>query len=141
MSNDSVASRRGGHEEDHLLSRVRKAAELVISDLRNAAPHPVLTLSGPNSSGSVDVILTDSSGMSCGFAVSGTATDQEILYAVANRIPDGYVDLYSVGLPLVPGTQRPAVPRFVRGQVLWVDPKNESTWSSPVGSYGTRETG
>jgi hypothetical protein len=136
MCEDSHIS-EGDQVEEDVFSRLREMAELVIRDLQGAGVtmRPALAFSGPDPSNMVDVILTDSSGMSCGFGVQVDGEDKDVLYAMADRIPDAYVDLYAVGLPVVPGTQRPAVPKVVGNLVLWVDPKNVGGWSCPVGEY------
>ncbi|GHB80600.1 hypothetical protein GCM10010331_80090 [Streptomyces xanthochromogenes] len=73
--------------------------------------------------------------MSIGFLVNSAQTKQEILYALADKIPDAFVELFATGLPLVPGTQRPAVPKIVDEVAVWVDPSGTTGWSRPVGEY------
>lgn len=55
--------------------------------------------------------------MTVGFSVDPSASEAEVLYEVAYRIPTAYVELYAVGLPLVPGTERPAAPK-IKGRRL-----------------------
>ncbi|WP_328749467.1 hypothetical protein OHT57_28950 [Streptomyces sp. NBC_00285] len=47
-------------------------------------------------------------------------------------MPHADVDLYAVGLPLVPGTQRPARAALVDGIAVWQDPAG-GPWTCPVG--------
>lgn len=118
------------------MSRLRDMAELVLRDLTDrSGRQPILTVSGPGADGTALVSLADGTGMVCGFGVDPAASDVRILHTMAYRIPDAYVELFSVGLPLVPGTQRPAVPKITADGVLWVDPSGTSTWSCPVGRY------
>ncbi|MFC4032116.1 hypothetical protein ACFO3J_11535 [Streptomyces polygonati] len=132
---------RNDRKEEDVFLRLRETAELVMHDLQGDAvtTHPTLDFSGPDASGLVIVLLTESSGAARGFGVQVSGTSQEVLYTMADRIPEVYVDLYAVGLPLVPGTQRPAVPRVAGEQVVWLDPKGESAWSCPIGRYGQND--
>lgn len=73
--------------------------------------------------------------MTVGFGVDPLAPEVEILYEMAYRIPTIYVEFYSVGLPVVPGTERPAEPKIIDGAVFWEDPSEQGTWSCLVGEY------
>ncbi|MGA6158713.1 hypothetical protein ACPEIC_35795 [Stenotrophomonas sp. NPDC087984] len=88
------------------------------------------------------LLVSDGSGMGVGFSVDANGTDASILYQLADRIPDAYVELYSVGLPPVPGSHRPARPRLTQNEVLWEDPDESGTWQCRVGAYpGTSADG
>ncbi|EFL27536.1 hypothetical protein SSOG_07250 [Streptomyces himastatinicus ATCC 53653] len=91
--------------------------------------------------GYVDVLVSDSSGMGLGFAVDVRGTDASILYQLADRIPEAYVQLCSVGLPVVPGSHRPARPRLTHNEVIWEDPHESGTWQCRVGAYPGPITG
>ncbi|MFE1172147.1 hypothetical protein [Streptomyces sp. NPDC058773] len=83
----------------------------------------------------LDVVIENDSGMKCGFSVDTSWSDQEVLYELADRLPTAFVELYAVGLPLVPGTQRPAAPGIVGNAVVWKDPNGIASWTCPVGQY------
>ncbi|MFD7879776.1 hypothetical protein ACFV5G_37810 [Streptomyces sp. NPDC059766] len=119
------------------MPNLRDLVELVVRDLSVAIePRPSVTYSGPDGQGYVKILVEDGSGMGVGFTVDPTASRADILYEMAYRIPDAYVELYAVGLPVVPGTERPATPRVVADAVVWVDPSERTAWSCPVGEYG-----
>ncbi|MGX1541330.1 hypothetical protein [Streptomyces adustus] len=116
---------------------LKDLVELVVRDLSAAVEsRPSITCSGPDGQGYVEILVEDESGMGVGFAVDPAASRAEILHEMAYRIPDAYVELYAVGLPVVPGTERPATPRMVADTVVWEDPDERGTWSCPVGEYG-----
>ncbi|MER5603303.1 hypothetical protein [Streptomyces sp. NPDC002265] len=124
------------------MSNLRDLVELVVRDLSVAIEsRPSVTYSGPDGQGYVEILVEDGSGMGVGFTVDPTASRADILYEMACRIPDAYVELYAVGLPVVPGTVRPAVPRVVADTVVWVDPGERAAWSCPVGEYRQADEG
>ncbi|MFI5819302.1 hypothetical protein ACIA8I_09185 [Streptomyces rishiriensis] len=123
--------------KDSIMSYLKELVERVVRDLSMGTEEkPTITYSHPNSEGYVEILLRDESGMTVGFGVDPLESEVEILYEMAYRIPTVYVELYSVGLPLVPGTERPAAPRIKEESVLWVDPSESGTWSCLVGEYG-----
>ncbi|MFD9811967.1 hypothetical protein [Streptomyces sp. NPDC059080] len=83
----------------------------------------------------LDVLIEDDTGMKCGFSVDASCSDHEVLYELADRLPTAFVELYAVGLPLVPGTQRPATPEIIENAVIWKDPAGRVDWTCPVGQY------
>ncbi|WP_164492742.1 hypothetical protein [Streptomyces lydicus] len=83
----------------------------------------------------LDLLVEDDTGMGCGFSVDASRSDQEVLYELADRLPTAFVELYAVGLPLVPGTQRPATPEIIGNAVVWKDPTGGVSWTCPVGQY------
>ncbi|WP_258318877.1 hypothetical protein [Streptomyces griseorubiginosus] len=116
--------------------RLSELVALVLGDLSVGAPATPAVSCSPLDEGWVEVLLTDEDGMGVGFGVDPALPEAEILRALADRIPDAYVELYATGLPLVPGTQRPARADIVDGVAVWTDPAGEG-WSCPVGRYGT----
>jgi hypothetical protein len=134
-------------------ARLRELAALVLRDLdvSRAAEGggdggtgagrttPVLSFSELPGDGLVEVMLSDADGMGCGFGVDPRWPDERVLYEMADRMPDAYVELFRVGVPVVPGTRRPAVPRAGgeagSGGVVWADPLGATGWSCPVGRY------
>ncbi|MDN3059171.1 hypothetical protein PH213_32505 [Streptomyces sp. SRF1] len=119
------------------MSRIEGLAQKVLHDLHWAGvtEEPTTTYTQPSAEGYVDVLVSDSSGMGVGFSVDVNGTDASILYQLADRIPDAYVELYSVGLPSVPGSHRPARPRLTQNEVVWEDPAEAGTWQCRVGTY------
>ncbi|MFQ6146113.1 hypothetical protein [Streptomyces sp. SID10815] len=118
------------------MANLKELSERVFRDLSvgvDAAPS--VTFSPPNREGYVEVLLQDESGMGAGFIVNPSASEAEVLFEMAYRIPDAYVEFYVVGLPVVPGTERPAAPKIVSNTVVWEDPDENGTWSCPVGQY------
>ncbi|WP_249126209.1 hypothetical protein [Streptomyces sp. A2-16] len=108
---------------------------LVLADLSaGTSARPTVSYS-PLDEGMVEVLLTDDDGMGVGFGVQPDRSEADVLCALADRIPDAFVELYAVGLPLVPGTRRPARADVVDGVALWTDPAG-GPWSCPVGRYG-----
>lgn len=97
---------------------------------------PVITYLNPNEEGFAKIFLRDDSGMTVCFSVDPLAPEVEILYEMAFRIPTAYVEFYSVGLPVVPGTERPAEPIIIHDSVVWEDPSGQGSWSCTVGKYG-----
>jgi hypothetical protein len=83
----------------------------------------------------VEVVLQDSDGMGVGFGVDPARSGADVLCAFADRIPDACVELYAVGLPVMPGTRRPARAEVADGVAVWTDPAGVP-WSGPVGRYG-----
>ncbi|ARH91911.1 hypothetical protein STRMOE7_18150 [Streptomyces sp. MOE7] len=83
----------------------------------------------------LDLLIEDDTGMGCGFSLDTSWSDQEVLYELADRLPTAFVELYAVGLPLVPGTQRPATPEIIGNSVVWKDPAGSVGWTCPVGQY------
>ncbi|MFF1547900.1 hypothetical protein [Streptomyces sp. NPDC058291] len=119
------------------MSNLKELVERVVRDLSMGTEEkPTVAYSNPNSEGYVEISLRDESGMTVGFSVDPLESEAEILYEMAYRIPTVYVELYSVGLPVVPGTGRPAAPRIKEESVLWTDPSESGTWSCLVGEYG-----
>ena len=119
------------------MSNLEELAGRVVRDLSvGVEATPSITFSDPDEAGYVGVRIQDQAGMFMGFAVNPSAPAEEILYEMAYRIPDAYVELYAVGLPLVPGTERPANPTIIAGEVFWEDPSESGTWSCLVGAYG-----
>ncbi|MFI9649156.1 hypothetical protein ACIHAA_22995 [Streptomyces sp. NPDC052040] len=119
------------------MRNLKELAERVLRDLSvGTEATPTIGFSEPDSEGYVEILLQDESGMGVGFTVNPSAPEAEVLYEMAYRIPDAYVEMYAVGLPVVPGTQRPAVPSIVADMVIWVDPSRRGAWSCPVGEYG-----
>ncbi|MFE2581602.1 hypothetical protein [Streptomyces sp. NPDC059378] len=124
------------------MPNLRDLVELVVRDLSVAIEsRPSITYSGPDGQGHVEILVEDGSGMGVGFTVDPTASRADILYEMAYRIPDAYVELYAVGLPLVPGTERPATPRVVADTAVWEDPGERAAWSCPVGDYRQAHAG
>lgn len=122
--------------KDSPMSNLKELAGRVVRDLSVAIEvKPSITYSGPNEQGYVKILLQDESGMGVGFTVDPLVSEVEILYEMAYRIPDAYVELYAVGLPVVPGTERPATPRMVADTVIWEDSSEFGTWSCLVGEY------
>ena len=119
------------------MSRIEGLAEKVLHDLRWAGitEEPTTTYSESSVEGYVEVLVSDSSGMGVGFSVDVNGTDARILYQLADRLPDAYVELCAVGLPVVPGSHRPARPRLTRNGVVWEDPAESGTWQCHVGAY------
>ncbi|MEU6479232.1 hypothetical protein ABZ858_20550 [Streptomyces sp. NPDC047017] len=118
------------------MDNLRELCERVLRDLSvgvNAVPS--VTFSAAESDGYTEIFLQDETGMGVGFLVDASAPEAEILYEMAYRIPDAYVDFHAIGLPVVPGTGRPAVPRVVADTVVWEDPNESGSWSCPVGRY------
>lgn len=107
---------------------------LVLADLAAGAPATPAVSYSALDEGWVEVLLRDEDGMGMGFGVDPSRPRSEILYALADRIPDAYVDLYAVGLPVVPGTERPARAALLDGSAYWTDPAG-GPWSCPVGQY------
>jgi hypothetical protein len=81
------------------------------------------------------VWIGDEDGMTCGLEVDITRGSGELLERLADRMSEFYVDLYRVGLPLVPGTQRPARASLRGGIAVWEDPADAGSWYCPVGQY------
>lgn len=125
------------------MPRVEGLAQKVLHDLHWAgvAEEPTTTYTESSAEGYVDILVSDSSGMGVGFSVDGNGTDANILFQLADRIPDAYVELCSVGLPLVPGSHRPARPRLTQDEVIWEDPDESGTWQCRVGAYPGTSTG
>ena len=124
------------------MSKLEELVGRVVRDLSMGTEgKPTITYSNPNSEGYVEIFLRDESGMTVGFGVDPLESETEILYEMAYRIPTIYVELYSVGLPVVPGTERPAVPIIKEESVLWEDPSESGTWSCLVGEYGKSPEG
>ncbi|WP_405919718.1 hypothetical protein [Streptomyces longwoodensis] len=118
------------------MSTVEELVGRVVRDLSMGTRNkPTITYSS-HAEGYVEVFLQDDSGMTVGFSVDPSASEAEVLYEVAYRIPTAYVELYAVGLPLVPGTERPAAPKIKGETVIWEDPSESGTWSCLVGEYG-----
>ncbi|MFE7468640.1 hypothetical protein ACFU6R_31660 [Streptomyces sp. NPDC057499] len=117
------------------MSELERLIELVLRDLYlDGAEIPYVTLTEDSGSpGYTDVLVEDSSGMGCGFRVDTSASEQNILCSLADRIPDAYVELFAVGLPVVPGSSRPARPKILNGMAVWVDPSHPNSWTCPVG--------
>lgn len=116
--------------------RVQQLAETVLHDLRAQRPdlEPRVTCTpAEDPPGSGAVLVVDASGTGCGFSVDGSEGEDEVISALADGIPTAFVELFQVGLPVVPGTQRPAKPVTVDGIVSWQGPKGLSNWSCPVG--------
>ncbi|MFF7053168.1 hypothetical protein ACFY94_32925 [Streptomyces griseorubiginosus] len=109
---------------------------LVLGDLSVGAPATPAVSCSPLAEGQVEVLLTDEDGMGVGFGVDPALPEAEILRDLADRVPDAYVELYATGLPLVPGTERPARADVVDGVAVWTDPAGGG-WSCPVGRYAT----
>ncbi|CAM5429435.1 hypothetical protein [Streptomyces griseorubiginosus] len=109
---------------------------LVLGDLSVGAPAIPAVSFSPLDEGLVEVLLTDEDGMGVGFGVDPALPEAEILHALADRIPDAYVELYRTGLPLVPSTERPARADVVDGVAVWTDPAGGG-WSCPVGGHRT----
>ena len=116
--------------------RLSELVALVLADLSAGAPATPAVSCSPLDEGWVEVLLTDEDGMGVGFGVNPALPEAELLRALADRIPDAYVELYAIGLPVVPGTERPARADVVDGVALWTDPAGGG-WSCPVGRYGT----
>ncbi|MEU5040144.1 hypothetical protein [Streptomyces griseorubiginosus] len=116
--------------------RLSELVALVLGDLSVGAPETPAVSCSPLEEGQVEVLLTDEGGMGVGFGVDPTLPEAELLRDLADRIPDAYVELYATGLPLVPGTERPARADVVDGVAVWTDPA-DGGWSCPVGRYGT----
>ncbi|WP_329235188.1 hypothetical protein [Streptomyces canus] len=113
---------------------LRELVALILADL-SAGTSEVPTVSYlPLDEGQVEVLLQDD-GMGVGFGVDPARSEADVLCALADRIPDAYVELYAVGLPIVPGTRRPARADVVNGIAVWTDPAG-GPWSCPVGRYG-----
>ncbi|MFF0040666.1 hypothetical protein ACFYRG_31325 [Streptomyces mirabilis] len=118
------------------MPNLKELAGRVVRDLSvSVEAAPSITFSDPDKEGYVKILIQDHSGMFVGFTVDPSASEAEILYEMAYRISDAYVELYAVGLPVVPGTERPANPKIVAHEVFWEDPNESGTWSCPVGSY------
>ncbi|MEV6944022.1 hypothetical protein AB0N07_18865 [Streptomyces sp. NPDC051172] len=118
------------------MSNLEELAERVVRDLSAGFDKkPFITYVNPNEEGFAKIFLRDDSGMTVGFGVNPLAPEVEILYEMAYRIPTAYVEFYSVGLPVVPGTERPAEPAIIDDSVAWEDPSQQGTWSCPVGEY------
>ncbi|MFJ9536563.1 hypothetical protein ACIRPX_04815 [Streptomyces sp. NPDC101225] len=118
------------------MSNLEELAEKVVRDLSAGFDKkPVITFLNSNNEGFAEILLRDDSGMTVGFTVDPLAPEVEILYEMAYRIPTAYVEFYSLGLPVVPGTERPASPRIIHDSVVWEDPSEQGTWSCPVGEY------
>ncbi|MEU0947714.1 hypothetical protein ABZ379_34190 [Streptomyces canus] len=114
---------------------------LVLADLSAGASATPKVSYTPLDEGRVEVLLQDDDGMGVGFGVDPARSEAEVLCTLADRIPDAYVELYAVGLPVVPGTPRPARADVVDGTAVWTDPAG-GPWSCPVGRYGdTGRTG
>ncbi|MEV6902306.1 hypothetical protein [Amycolatopsis sp. NPDC051372] len=80
------------------------------------------------------VVVTASApdGSSFGFGIpDGPAASR--LAAAADRLQDFVVEHLRAGLPLVPGTARPAHARLHDGEALWADVR--TPWSCLIGSY------
>lgn len=108
---------------------------LVLADLSAGTSAAPEVSYAPLDGGQVEVLLRDDAGMGVGFGIDPARSEAEVLCALADRIPDAYVELYAVGLPVVPGTPRPARAAVVDGTALWTDPSG-GPWSCPVGRYG-----
>ena len=119
------------------MSNIEGLAEKVLHDLHwvGIAEVPTTTYSESSMEGYVDVLVSDSSGMGVGFSIDVSGTEASVLYQLADRIPDAYVELCSVGLPVVPGSHRPARPRLTQNEVIWEDPDESGTWQCRVGAY------
>ncbi|MGW1894202.1 hypothetical protein ACWCP6_28755 [Streptomyces sp. NPDC002004] len=114
---------------------LEELAERVIRDLSiGITVKPLITFINSEEGDFVDILVRDEAGIGIGFRVDSSEAEERILYEMAYRIPDAYVELYAVGLPVVPGTERPAVPRIAANTVLWEDP-GASGWSCQVGEY------
>ncbi|MEW1673031.1 hypothetical protein AB0O47_07250 [Streptomyces noursei] len=83
----------------------------------------------------LEILVEDDTGMGCGFSVDTSRSDKELLCEISDRLPTAFVELYAVGLPLVPGTQRPATPEITGDTVIWKDPAGSANWTCPVGQY------
>ncbi|MBY8869097.1 MULTISPECIES: hypothetical protein [Streptomyces] len=119
------------------MANLKELSERVFRDLSvGISAVPSITFSAADREGYVEILLQDESGMGVGFLVDPSASEAEVLYEMAYRIPDAYVEFYAVGLPVVPGTERPATPEIVSSTVVWKDPAEKGTWSCPVGQYG-----
>ncbi|MEV4869784.1 hypothetical protein [Streptomyces syringium] len=119
------------------MERLDELAKLVLRDLSGdeVVDGPTVSYLPGECEGYVEVLIADSAGMACGFTVNTAEGDRGVLYALADKISDAFVELYSVGLPVVPGTHRPAVPAITDDVVVWKDPNNGDGWSCPVGEY------
>lgn len=124
------------------MSRVQRLTEIVLADLRVQRPelNPCVTYTPSDFiPGAVDILLSDEGGFGCGFLINPENSDQEITLELAYRIPTAYVELFQVGIPIVPGSQRPAVAVIEGDVVMWRDPKRPSNWSCPVGRLDSSE--
>ncbi|MFE4252901.1 hypothetical protein ACFRU3_26000 [Streptomyces sp. NPDC056910] len=119
------------------MEQVKELTQIVLRDLQVGLPasDPVVTYKPSDTENHVEVLVQDQTGMGVGFQVDASQAKQAILRDLADRIPDAFVELFTVGLPVVPGTQRPAVPEIVSGVTVWVDPGGTSNWSCAVGEY------
>ncbi|WP_326667058.1 hypothetical protein [Streptomyces canus] len=82
---------------------LRELVALILADL-SAGTSEVPTVSYlPLDEGQVEVLLQDEDGVGVGFGVDPARSEADVLCALADRIPDAYVELYAVGLPIVPG--------------------------------------
>ncbi|WP_405779747.1 hypothetical protein [Streptomyces sp. NBC_00859] len=123
------------------MSRVQRLTEIVLADLRAQRPDLDPSVDFTPSGlipGAVDVLLGDrlEGGFGCGFLVNPENSDQEIVLELAFRIPTAYAELFQVGIPVVPGSQRTAVAVIEDDAVVWRDPKEPADWSCPVGRLG-----
>ncbi|MFJ8199848.1 hypothetical protein [Streptomyces sp. NPDC096152] len=118
------------------MSDLKELSGRVLRDLSMGMKEtPAITFSAPDGEGYVEVLLQEKSGMGVGFTVNPSAPEVEILFEMAYRIPDAYVEMYAVGLPVVPGTERPATPKILADAVVWEDPNANGTWSCVIGQY------
>ncbi|MFD3560850.1 hypothetical protein ACFWVU_14390 [Streptomyces sp. NPDC058686] len=119
------------------MDQVKELTQIVLRDLKVGLPagDPVVTYKPSDTENHIEVLIQDQTGMGVGFHVDVSQTKQEILRDLADKFPDAFVELFAVGLPVVPGTQRPAVPEIVSGVAAWVDPGGTSNWSCAVGEY------
>ncbi|MFJ4813525.1 hypothetical protein [Streptomyces longwoodensis] len=118
------------------MSNLEELVGRVVRDLSvGTRSKPAVIYSSPDAERCVEISLRDESGMTVGFRVDPSAPEAEVLYEMAYRIPTAYVELYAIGLPLVPGTERPAAPRIKEESVVWEDPNESESWSCSVGEY------
>lgn len=79
------------------------------------------------------ILLTAPDGHSFGRGLPAGEGLEPALADAADALQDFVADRLRAGLPLVPGTERPARPTVVDGVATWCDPT--TSWSCPIGSY------
>ncbi|MDT8913607.1 hypothetical protein [Amycolatopsis sp. PS_44_ISF1] len=79
------------------------------------------------------VFLTAPDGQVFGYDVAYVGDAEHALSEVAGGLQDFIVDGRQVGLPTVPGTERPAQASVVDGVASWYDAATE--WKCQIGSY------
>jgi hypothetical protein len=78
------------------------------------------------------ILVTAADGTAFGFGAR-RGDPESTVCDIADRLQDFLVDDLRTGLPLVPGTARPATATLVGGKAMWTDTK--TGWQCRIGDY------